>query len=33
MPFIRKIAKSMLSEFTVDERADIESMLALLEIW
>jgi hypothetical protein len=33
MPLISKIAKSMLSEFSVDEKADIESMLAHLDNW
>jgi hypothetical protein len=33
MPLISKITKSMLSEFSVDEKADIESMLAHLENW
>jgi acyl-homoserine lactone acylase PvdQ len=33
MPLISKITKSMLNEFSVDEKADIESMLEHLDNW
>ena len=33
LPFIVKTARSMMSEFDIDERADIESMLNHLEGW